>query len=318
MKQKKHFLVVDDSELSLRVTEMLLNSFGISGDYVSGADAAFTALSRRDYDLVLIDYLMPGMNGIETVEVIRRMAGGQRRGYYASLPIIILTAEENDELVAEMIASGANGVLTKPLQAEDLKKVMAEWTPRVHGISDESLDAALAEDPEGFAELVRIFCDDIPAKRARIDAALNAADYEEYTVEVHRIKGECKIISATELAEAAKVLEFTGKAITGAVPNDKSDEDNKMTVLCDTPKLLYALEQMRPELLDLIEDIVPEEEQAAESAGQSETPSAVSKTDLEKLLRYADHALESLADGDAQLTSEWLEEIKELTVRLLR
>jgi CheY-like chemotaxis protein len=97
VRSKKHFLVVDDSELSLRVTEMLLNSFGISGDYVSGADAAFTALSRRDYDLVLIDYLMPGMNGIETVEVIRRMAGGQRRGYYANLPIIILTAEENEE-----------------------------------------------------------------------------------------------------------------------------------------------------------------------------------------------------------------------------
>ena len=77
MRSKKHFLVVDDSELSLRVTEMLLNSFGISGDYVSGADAAFTALSRRDYDLVLIDYLMPGMNGIETVEVIRRMAGSK-------------------------------------------------------------------------------------------------------------------------------------------------------------------------------------------------------------------------------------------------
>ena len=129
MKHKKHFLVVDDSELSLRVTEMLLNSFGISGDYVSGADAAFTALSRRDYDLVLIDYLMPGMNGIETVEVIRRMAGGQRRGYYASLPILILTAEENEELVAEMIASGANGVLTKPLKAEDLKKAMTDTPP---------------------------------------------------------------------------------------------------------------------------------------------------------------------------------------------
>lgn len=318
MRSKKHFLVVDDSELSLRVTEMLLNSFGISGDYVSGADAAFTALSRRDYDLVLIDYLMPGMNGIETVEVIRRMAGGQRRGYYANLPIIILTAEENEELVAEMIASGANGVLTKPLQAEDLKKVMSEWTPRVHGISDESLEAALAEDPEGFAELVRIFCEDIPAKRARIDAALNAADYEEYTVEVHRIKGECKIINANELAEAAKVLEFTGKAITGAVPNGKSDEDNKMTVLVDTPKLLYALEQMRPELLDVADDIMPEEDETAAAAEQSAAPSSVQKADLEKLLRYADHALESLGDGDIQLTSEWLEEIKELTVRLLR
>jgi len=217
-----------------------------------------------------------------------------------------------------MIASGANGVLTKPLQAEDLKRVMSEWTPRVHGISDESLDAALAEDPEGFAELVRIFCEDIPAKKARIDEALNAADYEEYTVEVHRIKGECKIINAIELAEAAKALEFTGKAITGAVPNGRSDEDNKMTVLCDTPKLLYALEQMRPELLAVADEIVPEEEETAAAAEQSEAPSAVSKTDLEKLLRYADHALESLNDGDTELTSEWLEEIKELTVRLLR
>ena len=91
-----------------------------------------------------------------------------------------------------------------------------------------------------------------------------------------------------------------------------------MTVLCDTLKLLYALEQMRPELLDVAEEITPKEKETAAVEEQGETPSAVSKTDLEKLMRYADHALESLHDGDIQLTSEWLEEIKELTVRLLR
>jgi len=315
---KKHFLVVDDSELNLRVVEMLLNTLGISADYVSGADRAFTALSERDYDLMLIDYLMPGINGIEAVKIIRKMAGQKRRDYFAKLPIIILTAEEDKELVSEMIKSGANDVLSKPLKPEDLKRVLAKWSPRVHGIDDDSLENILENDPDGFAELVRVFCTDIPDKRKRIEDALAQDDYGAYTVEVHRIKGECKIISATALAEAAKMLELTGKALTGAVPNGKSDDANKKVIVRDTPKVLNALERMCPELLAVADSIAPVEDNAASDTSDDEVSENIARAELEKLMRYTDHALESLNEGDTALTAEWLGEIKEQIVKLLR
>ncbi len=313
---KKQFLVVDDSELNLRVVELLLNSLGISADCATGADQAFTWLSQKDYDLIMIDYLMPGMDGAEATRIIRRMYGGVRREYFRTVPIVILTAEENPEIVAELMKSGANEVLTKPLTLEALKPVLAKWVPRVHGIGEENLDRMIESDREGFAELISVFCEDIPYKRARIEQALEDDDFKTYTVEVHRIKGECKIIEAFELAETSKMLEFTGKALTGDVPNDKTEVENRLIIASDTPKVLDALERMCPELLSLAEDLLPERALEVSSAA----PAAVDEelqNDLAKLIRYAEHAEESLSEKDYSLTAEWLEEIKELAVHIL-
>lgn len=313
---KKHFLVVDDSELNLRVVGLLLNSLGISADCATGADQAFTSLSQRDYDLIMIDYLMPGMDGAEATRIIRRMYGGVRREYFRTVPIVILTAEDNKDVVAELLKSGANEVLTKPLTLEALKPVLSKWVPRVHGIGEENLDRMIESDREGFAELVSVFCEDIPDKRSRIEKALEEDDFKNYTVEVHRIKGECKIIEAFELAETAKMLEFTGKALTGDVPNDRTEVENRLVIASETPKVLDALERMCPELLSLVEDIRPDAPAAAASEETAVMDEAL-REDLAKLVRYAEHAEESLGEGDYTLTSEWLGEIKEMAVKLL-
>ena len=312
---KKHFLVVDDSELNLRVVELLLNSLGIAADCAAGADQAFTSLSERDYDLIMIDYMMPGMNGAEATRIIRRMWGGMRREYFHSVPIVILTAEENKEVVAELLNSGANEVLTKPLTVEALKPVLAKWVPRVHGISEESIDKMIESDGEGFAELVSVFCEDIPDKRTRIEKALEEDDFKTYTVEVHRIKGECKILEAFDLAEEARALEFAGKALTGDIPNDRSEAENRLLIASSTPKVLSDLERMCPELLSLIEDIKPETPSV--SAAEPAAIDEALQEDIAKIVRYAEHAEESLSEGDLTLTGEWLGEIKEMAVRLL-
>lgn len=310
---KKNFLVVDDSELNLRVVQALLESHGIAATYVTSAEHAYSALQQADYDLILMDYLMPGTNGIEATQVIRKMTDGHTPEFYQNIPIIALTAEDNDELISTMLASGVNDVMTKPIQPGAFVAMLSKWAPTIHGIDEATLIGMLEADRKSYYELIDIFCQDIAGKHTRITEALVADDYASYTVEVHKIKSEVKVIGATALAEAAKTLEFAGKSITGVVPNGLSAEDNIKLIRRDTKKVLSALDLIGKELYDLAHD---DEVTGSDDDSKPSVPNALD-SELKKLSRYVAHALESLDGKDYILTREWLEEMNECLNKLI-
>lgn len=310
---KKHFLVVDDSELNLRVVQALLDKHGICADYVTSAEHAFTALKEADYDLVLMDYLMPSMNGIEATKHIRQMTEGHDAEYYRHLPIVALTAEDNITLIKTMFANGINDILSKPIQPAELIKILDKWAPTVHGIDEATLTGMLDADRSSYLELIAIFCQDIDGKHARIDAALASGNYENYTVEVHKIKGEAKVIGATSLAEAALRLELAGKAVTGTIPNGRTNEENISLINKETPDILRALHTIGHELTELAQEYTSSSDSMAMDAisdnpGKEAIPGEIKA----KIRRYIDHAIEALDEADLSLTREWLLEINEL------
>lgn len=313
---KKHFLVVDDSELNLRVVQSILEKYSITADFVTSAEHAYAALESSDYDLVLMDYLMPGTDGVEATKYIRKMTEGHTRDYYKNIPIIALTAEENPDLQAAMVKGGINDILLKPLNPNSFKVILDKWAPTIHGIDESTLIGMLDADRRSYFELVSIFCQDVEGKRKRIKEALANEDYQSYTVEVHKIKGEAKVIGATALSEAAKLLEFTGKAVTGVIPNDRSDEENKKIIKRDTPKVLKALDSIADELNALMQEDIDEERTGTKESINKKVAVEI-KPQLEKISRYCSHAVESLNQADYSLTREWIEEISEVIKSLL-
>lgn len=313
---KKHFLVVDDSELNLRVVQSILEKYSITADFVTSAEHAYAALESSDYDLVLMDYLMPGTDGVEATKYIRKMTEGHARDYYKNIPIIALTAEENPALQAAMVKGGINDILLKPLNPNSFKVILDRWAPTIHGIDESTLIGMLDADRRSYFELVSIFCQDVEGKRKRIKEALANEDYQSYTVEVHKIKGEAKVIGATALSEAAKLLEFTGKAVTGVIPNDRSDEENKKIIKRDTPKVLKALDSIADELNALMQEDIDEERTGTKESINKKVAVEI-KPQLEKISRYCSHAVESLNQADYSLTREWIEEISEVIKSLL-
>lgn len=304
---------MDDSELNLRVVQALLDRHGICADYVTSAEHAFTALKEADYDLVLMDYLMPSMNGIDAAKIIRKMTEGHDAGYYKNLPIVALTAEDNKDLIKSMLKSGINDILSKPIQPSELIRVLGKWAPTVHGIDEATLTGMLDADRESYLELIAIFCQDIDGKHTRIEKALKEKNYSEYTVEVHKIKGEAKVIGATALAEAALHLELAGKALTGTVPNDKTPEQNIALINKNTPGVLKALDTIGRELTALAQDYTSaSDSMAMESITDTPSLDAVPTELLAKLQRYINHAIEALDEADISLTREWLLEIRDL------
>ena len=114
-------LAVDDDMINLKLLKSMLLKTGKVKEVIeakNGSDAIGVLKSRDDIDLILLDIIMPIMNGIEVLKVVR--ADDSLR----QLPIIVLTTDETKK--AEALDYGANGFLTKPIRNDDLIKQMSQ------------------------------------------------------------------------------------------------------------------------------------------------------------------------------------------------
>ena len=113
-------LVVDDSATMRKIIIKGLREAGFAEhDFCEAVDgaSALAALRKDEFDLVLSDINMPGMDGLALVRCIRDEALGG-----AELPIVMITTEGGLERVQQALAAGANDYLRKPFTAEQLQK----------------------------------------------------------------------------------------------------------------------------------------------------------------------------------------------------
>jgi CheY-like chemotaxis protein len=117
-------LLVDDIEINLDVASYLLNAYGIAPDTARSGGESLEKLRDGKYDLVLMDHMMPGMDGIEAVRIIR--SSGDRN---AGVPVIALTANAVSGAREMFLSSGFNGFLSKPIDSKALANVLLRWLP---------------------------------------------------------------------------------------------------------------------------------------------------------------------------------------------
>ena len=113
-------LAAEDNAANRRVPEVLLGPARVDLTFAEDGAVALSALEAGRFDLVLMDANMPVMDGIEAVRRIRS------RDLAAETPVYMLTANAFAEDVERYMAAGADGVLTKPIQIEQLFTVLGE------------------------------------------------------------------------------------------------------------------------------------------------------------------------------------------------
>ena len=104
-----HLLVVDDNEMNRSLIQIQLKRQGYTVSVAESGPQALNMLEEKHYDLVLLDIMMPGMNGLEVLEVIRR------KHTMLNLPVIMVTADDLQESIIDAMQRGANDYLIKPL-----------------------------------------------------------------------------------------------------------------------------------------------------------------------------------------------------------
>lgn len=111
---KKNVLVVDDEIGALTLIGIMLERGGFNVLKSKDADAALAMLSQNTPDLIILDVMMPGINGIELCKMIRE------RNDTSNTPVLILSARGDAESVMRGMEAGANDYLPKPILHHDL------------------------------------------------------------------------------------------------------------------------------------------------------------------------------------------------------
>ena len=129
------FLLVDDNAVNLMVARLVLNKCwpDASVTSASGGEEALALLDSQAFDLVLMDMIMPGLDGMETT---RRMRAHPRSAV-ADLPVIGLTANTNVRDRERCLHAGMNEVLAKPIDSQ----MVMETVCRLIGRTDQSLES---------------------------------------------------------------------------------------------------------------------------------------------------------------------------------
>ncbi|MDR1312856.1 MAG: transporter substrate-binding domain-containing protein [Deltaproteobacteria bacterium] len=133
-------LVVDDYASNLMVAEGLLLPYGMRLSFASGGLEAVGLARERDFDLVLMDHMMPEMDGIEAMKAIRALDGCR------DVPVVALTANAVAGMREMYLESGFDDYLTKPIDPARLDRLLARWIP--HSKRREATANADA-DPDG-------------------------------------------------------------------------------------------------------------------------------------------------------------------------
>ena len=222
-------LMVDDAEMNLKVGAGLLKKTQIQVDTAHSGEEALKKIEGSEYDVLLIDHMMPEMDGIELFHRIKQLEDNAN----SVKPCIILTANAISGAREYYMNEGFDDYMSKPLNGKALERLLAEYIPDEKLIYKKKEPDAEDEVPEryrnldgidapvgirncgsvdGYRSALGIFYDTIEAKADEIDDLYNKKDYKDYTIRVHALKSSARIIGAEEFASKAQELENAGKA----------------------------------------------------------------------------------------------------------
>jgi signal transduction histidine kinase/ActR/RegA family two-component response regulator len=118
-------LLVDDIDINLEIAAFVLSAYQIQPDLAKSGKEALEKVRNKDYDLILMDHMMPEMDGVEATKAIRAMGGNN-----AGIPILALTANAVSGAREMFLSNGFNGLLPKPMDNAVLAEALLKWLPQ--------------------------------------------------------------------------------------------------------------------------------------------------------------------------------------------
>jgi signal transduction histidine kinase/FixJ family two-component response regulator/HPt (histidine-containing phosphotransfer) domain-containing protein len=340
-------LVVDDVPTNLDLAWGILKPYGMKVDCAGSGQVAINLIRKGEprYNAVFMDHMMPGMDGIEAVRIIRNEIGTE---YARTVPIIALTANAiigNEKL---FLNNGFQDFLTKPIDIIKMNDSINRWVrdkklEKELNLDAESRIAETAAGPERdtgsrMADLIRnLRLEGLDVKKglerfggdgksyldslrsyavhtpALLEAARNTRKLPDYAITVHGIKGSSYGVSANSIGQKAEQLEHAARAGNASFVAEENDR-----FITAAGKFLARL----TELLDTLEGTIRKPRKTApDPALLAKIRDAAENYNMGELDRVLEELEQYVYEWDADLIP-WLREqidkseFEEITERL--
>ncbi|GHV82992.1 hypothetical protein AGMMS50212_03320 [Spirochaetia bacterium] len=223
---KARILIVDDIKANLEVAAGLLQLYKMKIDTASGGQESIELAQKYRYDIIFMDHMMPGMDGIEATSAIRALG-------IIDVPIIALTANAVSGMREMFIGRGFNDYISKPIEITELDAIIAKWIPpekRVNGqpettkertsettdIKIKGVDTAKGLAMTGgteasYRKVLKAFHNDTLERLPLFAAIPNQESLPVFTINAHAIKSAAGTIGADAVSKLAAELEEAGK-----------------------------------------------------------------------------------------------------------
>lgn len=223
-------LVVDDTPLNLKVMEGLLKPLQVRLDKKSSGKECLECVKNKHYDVILLDHMMPELDGIETLQEMKRT-----EHMCKETPVIVLTANAIVGAREAYIEKGFVDYLSKPITGKELEEALIKYLPSGKVIPKEKDDMNTGSfgdtteadnislinkehgltycsgDTEFYKSVLELFADEYEKRLQVIEETISEENLEDYVVQLHGLKSTAGTIGADSLSELAKKLEQAGK-----------------------------------------------------------------------------------------------------------
>lgn len=237
-----HALAVDDEPMNLIVAKNIFKRYGISVTSANSGAEAIELCRNTRFDIIFMDHMMPGMDGIEAMKRIRANDAKGR----GSIPIVALTANAVSTARAAFMAAGFDGFVSKPIELVELERVLKRLLPAfavytaVESVqqteesaepeteSVQNTDIILKQladcgvntadglkycdgDCDFYFNMLMLFVKEYDEKYAKLSTFFAEKDFKNYEIIVHALKSTLRMLGHSALSDEAKVLELAAK-----------------------------------------------------------------------------------------------------------
>jgi signal transduction histidine kinase/DNA-binding response OmpR family regulator len=202
-------LMVEDHPVNQKVLSHQLREMGLQYAVAASGTQALDLLSSETFDLVLMDWQMPQMDGLEATRQIRQLSTDTRH-----IPIIALTANANAGFREACLAAGANDYLSKPYTEAALAALLVQWLPQAGTavvpaslLDLPALHARYPGNPQLVHDLETLFVSTTEASLAALKRGIEQRHTDTCRKEAHALKGAAASVMATAIQEGAARIE---------------------------------------------------------------------------------------------------------------
>lgn len=201
-------LVTDDNRMNRVVIEKLLKRTRAMVETAESGEEALEKVTRTKYDVILLDAMMPNMDGTETLRRMRSL----ENNLSADAPIIVITANAVTGARDKYIADGFTDYISKPVKPLELERVIGKYINSQTDAEEPPLNCQKGmhfceNDPDFYREMLELFTGESVKLIDEIEKSLSDNDRERFKAQVHGLKNNCRSIGADMAADLAYEME---------------------------------------------------------------------------------------------------------------